>query len=336
MHDALAKLSATARKTLQEKEQPDWTKPMLATLVHDTFSDPEWIYERKLDGERCLAFVKDGEVTLYSRNRKELNVSYPEIEAAFEEKNLPDLIADGEIVAFDGQRTSFSRLQGRMQVKDREEAHQSGIAVFYYLFDLLHFAGYQLTGLSLRERKKVLQRALGFADPLRYLNHVNKTGEAYHREACEKGWEGVIAKDASAKYVHSRSKKWLKFKCTRGQEFVIVGYTDPAGSRVEFGALLLGYHDEDGQLRYAGKVGTGFDDDFLKSFGKTLKSLERKTSPIDCGDVPDTDGVHWVRPEQVGEVGFTEWTEDNKLRHPRFLGLRRDKQAAEVVREEPA
>ena len=335
MHDALAKLDGSARDQLRQKAQPDWTKPMLATLVHEAFSDRDWIYERKLDGERCLVFIKNGTVQLYSRNRKELNDSYPEIEAAFDELSLPDLIADGEIVTFDGQRTSFSRLQGRMQVRDREEARQTDITVFYYLFDLLHFAGYQLTGLRLRERKKVLQRALAFVDPLRYLNHVNETGEAYHREACEKSWEGVIAKNASAAYVHSQSKKWLKFKCTRGQEFVIVGYTEPSGRRIGFGALLLGYHDEQGLLRYAGKVGTGFDNTFLQSFAQTLQALERKTTPIESGEAPDASGIHWVRPEKVGEVGFTEWTTHNKLRHPRFLGLRRDKQSEQVVREEP-
>lgn len=182
----------------------------------------------------------------------------------------------------------------------------------------------------------MLRRALNFEDPLRcYLNHFNETGEAYHSKACEKGWEGAIAKDATAVYVSSRSEKWLKFKCTRSQKFVIVGYTDPSGSRVGFGALLLGYYDEHGDLSYAGKVGTGFNDAFLQSFAQTLRALERQATPVESGDVPADSDVHWVLPEKVGEVGFTEWTADNRLRHPRFLGLRRDKDAAEVVREEP-
>ena len=147
--------------------------------------------------------------------------------------------------------------------------------------------------------------------------------------------EGVIAKDGNASYVHSRSKKWLKFKCSHGQEFVIVGFTDPEGSRKGFGALLIGYHDDNGDLRYAGKVGTGYDDDFLESFGETLKSIERKTPPVAAeDDPPSSSSVHWVTPKYVGEVGFTEWTDDGKLRHPRFLGLRRDKDPEEIVRED--
>lgn len=336
MHKALGKLAEAAGDRIWQTDQPEWTEPMRATLVQETFSDPDWIYERKLDGERCLAIIKNGQAQLYSRNRKKLDTSYPEIQEALEEQNLPDMIADGEIVAFTGQRTSFSRLQQRMQVKDREEARQTGIAVYYYLFDLLHFAGYQLTGLWLRERKKVLRRSLDFAGPLRFLNHVNEAGEAYHRTACKKGWEGVIAKDATSPYVHSRSKKWLKFKCIRGQEFIIVGYTEPSGERIGFGALLLGYQDKKGRLRYAGKVGTGFDDSFLQSFAQTLQAMERQTSPLKVDEIPTDSDIHWVRPEKVGEVGFTEWTADNRLRHPRFLGLRRDKRADDVVREEPA
>lgn len=163
--------------------------------------------------------------------------------------------------------------------------------------------------------------------------HRNADGEAYHREACEKGWEGVIAKKATSTYRHSRSTEWLKFKCTKGQEFVIGGYTDPHGERHGFGALLVGYHDGD-ELVYAGKIGTGFDHETLERLGGLLRARERRTPPFDRG-VPSDTGVHWVTPELVCEAEFTEWTDDGRLRHPRYLGLRRDKGAGEVVRETP-
>lgn len=304
---------------------------MLATLTRDTFSDPDWLFERKLDGERCLIFRKGKSVRLMSRNRKELNEAYPELEEALKHKAKIDLIADGEIVAFKGGRTSFARLQPRMQVRNRKEARQSGVKVWLYIFDLLYAGGADLTRLPLRERKKLLRKVFDFRDPIRFMPHRNKYGEPYHREACEKGWEGVIAKDAGAEYVHSRSRKWLKFKCSKGQELVIGGFTDPEGSRIGFGALLVGYY-EDKKLVYAGKVGTGYDDDTLRHLGERLQKLERKSSPFERGDPPGH-GVHWVTPRLVGEFHFTEWTRDNRLRHPSFMGLRRDKKAKDVVRE---
>lgn len=304
---------------------------MLATLTRDYFSDPDWVFERKLDGERCLAFREGKELRLLSRNRKELNDTYPEMVEALRKQKAGDFIVDGEIVTFEGAVTSFSRLQQRMQLRDPEEALQSGVPVFYYIFDLLYLDGHDTTQVPLRHRKALLKRALRFKDPLRYTAHRNAEGEAYHREACRKGWEGVIAKRADSPYSHSRSCHWLKFKCVNEQEFVVGGYTDPKGSRIGFGALLIGcYEGED--LVYAGQVGTGYDDDTLRRLKKRLSSIERQSSPFAGHGVP-TRGVHWVEPKLVAQVGFTEWTEDGKLRHPRFLGLRRDKKPQEVVRE---
>jgi DNA ligase D-like protein (predicted ligase) len=326
-------LSDEARDKLQERAMPDWTDPMLATLTHETFSDPDWIYERKFDGERCVVYLRDGRVELMSRNRKKKNDTYPELEKAFQEMDGVDAILDGEIVAFDGNVTSFSRLQNRMQIRDRDEAEKSDVAVYIYLFDIPWFEGYALEEVPLLERKKVLRKALNSQDPIRFTEHRREEGEAYHREACRKGWEGLIAKDGHSNYVHSRSKKWLKFKCTNQQEFVIVGFTDPEGERVGFGALLIGFY-EGGKLRYAGKVGTGYDDRFLEEFGADLAEIERKTPPVDePEDELPGKGVHWVKPQYVGEVGFTEWTGKNKLRHPRFLGLRDDKDPEEVRKE---
>ncbi|WP_371056557.1 non-homologous end-joining DNA ligase [Rhodosalinus sp. K401] len=326
-------LSDTERDALRDAPHPDWTAPMLATLTDDRFSDPGWLYERKLDGERALAFRDGDRVRLLTRNRKDLGQTYPEIAEALGTATPEDFVADGEIVAFEGGVTSFSRLQARMQIKDAEAARQSDVRVFYYLFDLLHLDGQDLTALPLRARKSVLKRAFGFADPIRFTPHRVEEGEAFFREACDKGWEGVIAKRADAPYVRSRSRDWLKFKCANGQELVIGGFTEPEGSRKGFGALLVGYY-EDGALRYAGKVGTGFDDAFLESFRQKLDGISRKTAPFD--DPPAGDDVTWLSPELVAEIGFTEWTSHGKLRHPRFLGLRDDKDPRDVTRERPA
>lgn len=323
-------LSSQQRGRLKREGFPDWTSPMLAVLTEDYFSDPDWIFERKFDGVRALAFCKDGRATLMSRNRHELNDTYPELQDALIDRVSSDCVLDGEIVAFDGAVTSFSRLQGRMQIRDRQEALASGIPVFFYLFDVLYCEGLSCEGVPLRSRKKLLKRLVQFKDPIRYTSHRNKDGEAYLSEACEKRWEGVIAKRAESHYVHGRSKDWLKFKCSHGQELVIGGYTRPKGTRICFGALLTGYYTN-GEFRYAGKVGTGFDEDTLRRIHGKMSVLERKTSPF-SEEVREKD-VTWVKPELVGEFGFTEWTRSGKLRHPRFLGLRDDKKASAVVRE---
>jgi len=185
----------------------------------------------------------------------------------------------------------------------------------------------------LRERKTLLKQVIYLEDPLRFSLHRDAQGEAYYGGACRKGWEGLIAKRVDSRYVSGRSKDWLKFKCLNQQEFVIVGYTDPQDERIGFGALLLGYYKGD-KLKYAGKVGTGYDEEMLRRLHQRLAPLERETSPFADKDVPQRK-VHWVTPELVVEVGFTEWTRGDKLRHPHFLGLRRDKEPGEVVREKP-
>jgi DNA ligase D-like protein (predicted ligase) len=219
-----------------------------------------------------------------------------------------------------------------MQVADPERARRTGVAVFFYLFDVLHADGYDTAAVPLRHRKEILHGLLSFEDPLRFTEHRDEKGERYLKEACRKGWEGLIAKRADAPYEHRRSTSWLKFKCVNEQEFVIGGYTDPKGSRTGFGALLLLGYYEDGRLVYAGKVGTGFDTETLRRMSKQLGSMERQKAPFAAGELPRS-GVHWLRPELVAQIGFTEWTEDGQLRHPRFLGLRRDKIPREVVRE---
>jgi DNA ligase D-like protein (predicted ligase) len=326
-------LDAGARGRLADEDVPEWTDPMLATLVDERFSDPDWIFERKLDGERCLAFRDGDDLRLLSRNRRDLGNTYPELSDPLRSSSVDRFVVDGEIVAFEGNVTSFERLQQRMQIEDPEKARHTGIAVCYYLFDLLHAEGSDTTGLALRDRKRLLRRLFDYHDPLRFTPHRNEEGESYYQEACRKHWEGLIAKDATAAYVHSRSRKWLKLKCVNRQELVIGGFTDPEGERIRFGAILVGYY-EDGGLVYAGKVGTGFDEDTLNSLGDRMERLEQDDPPFDRGRLPSK-GVHWIAPELVGEVGFTEWT-DHRLRHPRFLGLRRDKDPGDVLREEPS
>jgi DNA ligase D-like protein (predicted ligase) len=321
------------RDRARKSALPDWIDPMLATLTEKYFSDPNWIFERKLDGERVLAFLRGKKVRLYSRNRILLNGNYPELVVAFEQSATIDFVVDGEVVAFDGKVTSFAKLQSRMQTRDPEAARRSGVRICYYLFDIPWADGYDLTGLALRDRKRLLRDAVRFEDPLRFTVHRVGEGEAFREEACRKGWEGVIAKRAASPYASGRSKDWLKFKCVNEQEFVIVGFTNPAGSRTAFGSLLVGYH-ENGELRYAGKVGTGYSQEVLRELGDQLRKIE--VDSLLFAERVKEKGAHWVKPKFVAQIAFTEWTRDGKLRHPRFRGLRRDKKPRDVVRERPS
>ena len=331
--DHFRRLPGELRERLRPAPHPGWISPMLATLTDRRFSDPGWVYERKLDGQRCLAFRSGRQVRLLTRSRQPLDGTYPEVADALAAQAVDDIVVDGEIVAFEGGRTSFARLQQRLGIADPERARRSPVRVHFYVFDLLHLDGCDTTRLPLRTRKALLRDALTFRTPLRYTAHRNTDGDAYLAEACEKGWEGLIAKRADAPYVSKRSTDWLKLKCSARQELVIGGFTEPAGSRVGLGALLVGYYDS-GDLVYAGKVGTGYTRSVLRDLRSRLDRLEVGEPPFDRGDPPRR-GVHWVPPELVAEIAFTEWTTDGKLRHPRFEGLRTDKPAGEVTRERP-
>jgi bifunctional non-homologous end joining protein LigD len=307
-------------------------EPMKAKLTAGAFDDPDWIFERKLDGERAIVERTPKGVVIRSRTGRRMD-NYPELTEAFEAESTPSFVVDGEIVAFDGSRTSFEKLQGRMGITDGRLARLTGIAVFIYVFDLLELEGRDVTGLPLRERKSLLRKALEFHGPVRYTQHRNKKGRKFFLEACAKGWEGLVAKRVDSTYTHTRSNDWLKVKCAYGQELVIGGYTPPKGSRERFGALLVGYN-EDGDLRYAGKVGTGFDHATLEMLGDKMDALRQERTPFTAGSGLPREAT-WIKPELVGEFGFSEWTRDGKLRHPRYLGLRDDKRASEVVRELP-
>lgn len=325
------RLPADLRAAAPPESVPAWRDPTLATLTDDRFSEPDWIFERKLDGVRCLAFRDGRNIRLLSRNKQPMNGTYPELVDALAAQDARRFVVDGEVVAFAGRRTSFARLQGRLGLTEPDAARATGIPVFYYVFDVLHLDGHSTLDVPLTWRKRLLRDALRFDDPLRFTTHRVRAGEAAYRRACQRGDEGVIAKRADSRYEGRRSANWLKFKCVRDQEFVIGGYTAPRGSRVGLGALLVGYHD-DGDLVYAGKVGTGFDDETLRRLHERLGAAEQDQPPFTRGRVRES-GARWVRPTLVAQIGFSEWTRDGKLRHPRYVGLRTDKPADQVVRE---
>jgi DNA ligase D-like protein (predicted ligase) len=307
---------------------------MLATLTEQLPTEGKWVYEPKLDGVRALIYVSGGSVRIYSRNRKPLNDAYPELVDALATAVRGDAVLDGEVVAFDDKRgvASFARLQQRMQLRDPVRARRSQVPVYLYLFDCLFYEGVDLTGLPLLDRKPVLRDVVWYDDPIRFTPFRTTGSAAMFREACAQGAEGIIAKRADSRYVSARSTDWLKIKCVRQQEFVIGGYTAPQGSRERLGALLVGYYDGK-SLRYAGKVGTGYDRRTLEHLHRRLVPLHRATSPFSEGPAPANE-VQWVTPKLVGQVGFSEWTSAGLLRHPRFLGLRDDKAAGEVRRED--
>jgi bifunctional non-homologous end joining protein LigD len=316
-------LDAAEGELAQAAPAPTHARLMKAVLSREAFSDPDWLFERKLDGIRCLAIRDDDALRMLSRNDLDLAARYPEVRDALAEQSHRRFAVDGEIVAFERGRTSFARLAQR--------GHRT-VAVFYYVFDLLWLDGVDVRALTLRMRKRLLRDTLSPGGRLRLSTHRNGAGEAMFDHACRQGWEGVVAKRADSPYRETRSRDWLKFKCEAGQELVIGGFTAPRGSRTELGALLLGYY-ADGQLRYAGKVGTGFDRETLEDLGQRLRALRRETSPFAAQDVIREPGLTWATPQLVAQVAFTEWTSAGRLRHPRYLGLREDKAADQVVRE---
>jgi bifunctional non-homologous end joining protein LigD len=302
---------------------PNWVEPMKAVLTEDRFSDPSWVFERKLDGLRCLAFKDAGGVRMLSRNKLSFNDRFPTIASALQRDPATNFVIDGEIVAFANGKSTFEILQQRGD-------HRAQL--YLYVFDVLYAGGEDVSGLPWRERKALLRDTIAFDGPIRLTQHRNRDGERLFSEACQKGWEGLIAKRADAPYTHGRSRDWLKFKCGFEQELVIGGFTAPRGSRTDLGALLVG-HYEGKQLRYAGKVGTGFTQATLRDLAAQLAKLPRDGSPF--ADVIKERNVTWVQPKLVAQIGFSEWTRDGRLRHPRFLGLRDDKAPEEVVREFP-
>ena len=280
---------------------PAWLEPMAATLTQDRFAGDDWLFERKFDGIRLLAYKRGKDVKLYSRNR--LLQDIPPIESAIAAMPAKELILDGEV--------TWDRHSG------------------YHVFDILWFDGESTTSLPLEERRSLLAK-LTFKPPLQRVDLL-ADNEPWER-ARRQGWEGVIAKRRGSPYEHRRSKHWLKMKIEASQELVVGGFTDPQGARVGLGALLVGYYDGD-DLVFAGKIGTGFDTRLLLDLRKRLDALEIPKTPFTIAKSLPRLRAHWVRPSIVVQVSFIEWTGNNKLRHPRLIGVRFDKSPRDVVRE---
>jgi len=306
-----------------KKFPEDW-RPQLATLAEDPFDNDDWIFENKFDGYRALAQIKNNKVNLISRNGISFNSKYKEIVKTLE-KVKDDMILDGEIVVEDSKgKSNFQWLQ------HFDEDPKKGTLKFY-VFDILYFKGYDLRNLELIQRKKILKAILPKLDNIIFSSHTIGQGLETFKALEKLGGEGIIAKKSSSKYYENkRSKDWLKIKTSKQQEMVIGGFTDPNGSRNGLGALLLGFY-EDKDFIYSGKVGTGFSDEILKELRRKLDKIEQKTSPFKTP--PKLQGTHWVSPQFVAQIKFSEWTDSGSLRHPVYIGLRTDKEAKDVIRE---
>jgi bifunctional non-homologous end joining protein LigD len=306
----------------------------LATLVEEAPSGAEYLHEVKFDGYRALARVAGSEVTLTTRNGKELGPRAPGIVQALADSEIADALIDGEVVALrDDGVSDFQKLQNTLGTETND--------LFYYVFDLLYADGQDLRERPLEERKEQLRELLSSGGlevkgQVRYSEHVVDRGPEFFEQACKRGLEGILSKRRDAPYRGGRSRAWLKIKCKNRQEFAIAGYTAPGGSRSHFGAILVGVWEGD-SLRYAGKVGTGFSERSLEELSRKLAPLARESAAF--SDPPrgaEARGVTWVEPKLVAEVEFSEFTSDGRLRHPRFKGLREDKPAREAKRERPA
>lgn len=333
---SLPNASLPKSRRQRDKALPEFIAPQLATLVAMPPAEGEWLAEMKFDGYRLLARIEDGAATLWTRNEQDWSARFAAIAGELAQLPVQNAWLDGEVIAVgrDG-RSSFSLLQQAFGKAKRqgEEAAQ----LLYCLFDLLYLNGHDLRGEPQARRKQLLEELLQDRQQgsLRYSDHVSGHIEEAQRHACLHGEEGIMLKRADAPYVGDRSRHWLKLKCGNRQEFVIGGYTDPEGSREEFGALLVGYHAPGRGFVYAGRVGTGFDKDRLAELGKKLRKLSRKSSPFDAAPSrAESRGAHWVKPELIAEVRFAGWTHLERLRQAAFLGLRDDKPAAAIGLEQ--
>lgn len=312
---------------------PGFVSPQLATLVKEPPAGDEWVHELKFDGYRMLCRIDRGSVTFWSRNGKDWTEKFVNVVAAVKKLKVSSAILDGEIVIVDAHgRSSFQKLQRAMG-----KSVTAGFA--YEVFDLIYLDGFDLTKTPLTERKDLLQELCKSAsqrEVVRYSEHFQGNGNAFFKQACEYGIEGIVSKLATSGYESTRNRNWLKTKCEREQEFVIAGYTFSSKGLPGFGSLVLGVYEK-GKLVYAGRVGTGFSFKLRTDLKKKLDKLSRETSPFPVTPKdPGLRAAQWTEPKMVAEVAFTEWTSDGSIRHPSFQGLREDKDAREVVREEPA
>lgn len=323
---------------------PGIIHPMLATLVDEPFDDDNWLFELKWDGYRAIAFIDADRLRLTSRNQNDLTKAYPELQELSQHVRARTAILDGEIVALDDQgRPSFSLMQQRTGVGEggrRIRRTRDDIPVVYYAFDLLYLDGYNLMRADLEQRKELLASVLATSDYLRFSDHYIGRGVDLFHAAAERNLEGIVAKVRRSCYEQKRSREWLKMKITRRQECVIGGYTDPRGSRENFGSLVLGLYDDKGRLIHVGHAGSGFTEQSHAQMWQRLEKLKQTRSPF-YGEVESTRPVHYVRPELVAEIKFTEWTHEGesgaiKMRAPVFQGLRFDKPPQECRFELPS
>ena len=314
-----------------KRSMPTAITPMLATAVEKPFDSPDWLFEIKWDGYRAVAFVNEGKVRLVSRNQNDLTQQFSELQELPHFLNVQSAVLDGEIVALDEQgRSSFSLMQQRTGIRSggKRVAGRSDVDVAYYAFDLIYVDGYDLRRVSLEERKNTLSQIITPDPIVRYSEHFLEHGVALFDAAKQQGLEGILAKRRGSFYEERRSREWLKIKITQTIDCVIGGYTDPEGSRLHFGALVLGLYDDKKQLTHVGQAGTGFNHAMLKQIWETLHKLETRENPFH-GPV-EAAHVHWVKPQRVAEIKFTEWTHETsegglKLRAPVFMRLRDDK-----------
>lgn len=313
---------------------PSAIKPMLATLVDDPFSDPDWLFETKWDGVRAVCFISKGRARFVSRNQIEMTGQYPELAGIADQVNASQAILDGEIVALDEHGVSrFQLLQRRLGRKNEGEIRQlaSRTRIAYYVFDLIHLDGLDLTGCSLLDRKTTLESILKPSKNVRYSDHIISEGKKLYAEISKVPLEGMIAKRLNSTYVQRRTTEWLKVKTVQQQEVVIGGYTQPRHSRSYFGALVVGLY-RDGDLHYVAHTGGGFNQKTLEQTYALMQPLKVKTCPF--VDEPKTnEPVQWVKPKLVAQVKFSEWTADQRMRQPVFLGLRLDKKPEQCTFE---
>src|SRR5579864_2908785 len=320
-----------------KKEMPAKINPMLASIVEKPFDDPNWLFEIKWDGYRAVSFIENGDVRLVSRNQNDLSPRYPELQDLPSFVNAESAILDGEVVVLDEQgRPSFSLMQQRTGIRShgRQGAPRGDLPIMYFVFDILYLDNYDLRRVNLDNRKRVLREVLRDGEIVRFSDHYAGEGVALFNAAKEKGLEGIIAKKRNSCYEERRSRDWLKIKITQTVDCVIGGYTDPEGARQYFGSLVLGLYNDKKQLIHVGNAGTGFNQATLKQISEVLKEIETNKNPF-TGPV-EPKKVHWVKPERVAEVKFSEWTHETdegglKLRAPVFLGLREDKNPEECT-----
>lgn len=321
---------------------PTEIHPMLATTVDEPFDSADWLFEIKWDGYRAVAFIENGKARLVSRNQNELTARYPELKDLAKSVKAKSVILDGEVVALDEQgRASFSLMQQRTGFRPggRRGVTNADVPVLYYAFDLLYLDGYDWRKLPLEERKKKLASILITGDSVRYSDHYERQGKALFEMARQKGLEGILAKKRDSIYQERRSSEWLKIKIRHRLEAVIGGYTEPEGSRIHFGSIVLGLYDKQGRLIHVGQAGSGFNQKSLAEIWRLLKKRETKQNPF-YGEVEALRKVYWVKPELVAEIEYAEWTEGAshgsgpKLRAPVFLGLRDDKDPKECLLDE--